>query len=136
MSSVDPAPIPMDASTATSGTPTSSANTSSTATPSTPLKKKRSPLLSLLAIVLALVGGYLIGWSFLTGITIALDPKVAHSSTYIALFFVGLGIVIVGIAFALVGIVRRAFRGLSLVALVLTMLPSFVVLVIAALRFL
>lgn len=116
----------MDASSASSAAPTQS----------TPLKKKRSPLLSLIAIVLALAGGYLIGWSFLTGIANALDPKMAHSSIYIALFFVGLGIVIVGIAFALVGIVRRAFRGLSLVALVLTMLPSFVVLVIAALRFL
>ena len=99
-------------------------------------KKKHSPLLSLLAILLALVGGFLIGWSFLTGVTAELDPQVAHSSLYIALFFVGLGIVIVGIVFALVGIVRRAHRTISLVALVLSMLPSFVVLVIAALKFL
>lgn len=99
-------------------------------------KKKHSPLLSLLAILLALVGGFLIGWSFLTGVTAELDPKVEHSSLYIALFFVGLGIVIVGIVFALVGIVRRAHRMVSLVALVLSMLPSFVVLVIAALLFL
>ena len=99
-------------------------------------KKKPSPLLSLLAILLALVGGFLIGWSFLSGVTAELDPKVEHSSLYIALFFVGLGIVIVGIVFALVGIVRRAHRTISLVALVLSMLPSFVVLVIAALKFL
>lgn len=99
-------------------------------------KKKRSPRLSIIAILLALVGGFLIGYSFLSGITSALDPNVAHQSIYIALFFVGLGIVIVGIVFALVGIVRRSYRGLSLVALVLTMLPSVVVLVLAALLFL
>jgi hypothetical protein len=99
-------------------------------------KKKHSPLLSLLAILLALVGGFLIGWSFLSGVTAELDPHVTHSSLYIALFFVGIGIVIVGIVFALVGIVRRAHRTISLVALVLSMLPSFVVLVIAALKFL
>ncbi|MEO6533476.1 MAG: hypothetical protein ABIO06_07860 [Pseudolysinimonas sp.] len=106
------------------------------ATAATPAKKKRSPLLSILAIVLALVGGFLIGYSFLSGITAELDPAVKHSSLYIALFFIGLGIVIVGIVFALVGIVRRAYRGMSLVALVFTMLPSFAVLVIAALQFL
>ncbi|MEO7720958.1 MAG: hypothetical protein ABIS08_03475 [Pseudolysinimonas sp.] len=101
-----------------------------------PLKAKHSPLLSLLAILLALVGGFLIGYSFLTGITAQFDPSGGHSSLYIALFFIGLGIVIVGIVFALVGIVRRAHRNISLIALVLTMLPSFVVLVIAALTFL
>jgi hypothetical protein len=101
-----------------------------------PSKKKRSPLLSLLAIALAIVGGFLSGWSFLTGLAYLLDPTTSHSSLYIAVFFIGLGIVIVGIVFALVGIVRRAHRTLSLVALVLSMLPSFVVLVIAALRFL
>ena len=99
-------------------------------------KKKHSPLLSLLAILLALVGGFLIGWSFLTGVNNELDTTTEHSSLYIALFFIGLGIVIVGIVFALVGIVRRAHRTISLVALVLSMLPSFVVLVIAALLFL
>ena len=56
-----------------------------------PAKKKHSPLLSLLAIALAIVGGVLIGYSFLTGITSELDPKVAHNSLYIALFFIGLG---------------------------------------------
>jgi hypothetical protein len=101
-----------------------------------PAKKKTSPLLSLLAILLALVGGFLIGYSFLTGVTNELDSTTDHSSLYIALFFIGLGIVIVGIVFALVGIIRRAHRSISLIALVLSMLPSFVVLVIAALLFL
>ena len=101
-----------------------------------PTKKKRSPLLSLLAIALAIVGGFLSGWSFLTGLGYLLDPKTTHSSVYIALFFVGLGILIVGIVFALVGIIRRAHLTLSLIALVLSMLPSVVVLVIAALLYL
>ena len=99
-------------------------------------KKKRSPLIPVLAILLALVGGFLIGYSFLTGVANQFDPSGSHNTLYIALFFVGLGIVIVGIVFALVSIIRRAYRGLSLVALVLSMLPSFVVLVIAALLFL
>jgi hypothetical protein len=101
-----------------------------------PTKKKRSPLLPLLSIVLAIVGGFLIGWSFLAGLTVELDPKAEHSSIYIALFFVGLGIVIVGIVFALVSIIRRAHLTISLIGLVLSMLPSLVVLVIAALLFL
>ncbi len=101
-----------------------------------PAEKTYSPLLSVLAIVLALVGGILMGWSFLTGLGHLLDPKTAQSSLYIALLFVGLGIVIVGIVFALVGIIRHAHRTVSLIALVLSMLPSFVVLVIAALLFL
>lgn len=101
-----------------------------------PTKKKRSPLLPLLSILLAVVGGALIAWSFLTGLTLALEPKAEHSSIYIALFFVGLGIVIVGIAFALVSIIRRAHLTISLIGLVLSMLPSLVTLVVAALRFL
>jgi len=100
------------------------------------VKKKASPLLSILAILLALVGGFLIGYSFLTGVASQFDPSSSPSSLYIALFFVGLGIVIVGIVFALVGIIRGAYRGLSVVAVVLSMLPSFVILVIAALLFL
>jgi hypothetical protein len=99
-------------------------------------EKKHSPLLSLLAILLALVGGFLIGYAFLTGVANQFSTTSDHSSIYIALFFIGLGIVIVGIVFALVGIIRRAHRVLSLVALVLSMLPSFIVLVIAALLFL
>lgn len=100
------------------------------------VKKKHSPLISLLAILLALVGGLLVGWSFIAGITNEFDSSADHSSVYIALFFLGLGILIVGIVFALYGIIRRAQVTLSLIALVLSMLPSLVVLVIAALLFL
>jgi hypothetical protein len=102
-----------------------------------PTKKKRSPLLPLLSILLAIVGGALIAWSFLAGITLQFaHPHAQASSIYIALFFVGLGIVIVGVVFALVSIIRRAHLTISLIGLVLSMLPSLVVLVIAALLFL
>jgi hypothetical protein len=99
-------------------------------------KKKHSPRNSLIAIALALVGGTIVGWSFLTGIANKFDTTAQHSSVYLALFFVGLGILIVGIVFALYGIVRRAQLFLSVVAIVLSMLPSVVVLVVAALLFL
>ncbi|MFC5503564.1 hypothetical protein ACFPJ4_15050 [Lysinimonas soli] len=106
------------------------------ATSTTPVKKKHSPLPSLVAILLALVGGGVTGWSFIAGITDALDTKTAPTSIYIALFFVGVGLLIVAIAFALTGIIRRAQLTLSVTALVLSVLPSLVVLVIAALLFL
>lgn len=99
-------------------------------------KKKHSPLLSLLAILLAVVGGALMGWSFLTGIASALDAGDGHSSLYIALFFVGAGLDIVAVVFGIVGIIRRAHRTLSILGLVLSLLPGLVITVIAALTFL
>jgi hypothetical protein len=102
-----------------------------------PERRKRSPLIPLLSILLAIVGGALIAWSFIAGLTSYFDhPHAELSSIYIALFFVGLGIVIVGIAFALVSIIRRSHLTISLIGLVLSMLPSLVTLVIAALLFL
>jgi hypothetical protein len=98
--------------------------------------KKHSRLLSVLAILLAIVGGALMGWSFLAGIAAALEAGSGHSSLYIALFFVGAGLDIVAIVFAIIGIVRRAYRGVSVVALVLSLLPGLVVIVLAALAFL
>lgn len=99
-------------------------------------KKKHSPLLSLLAILLAVVGGALMGWSFLAGIASALDAGSGHGSQYIAVFFIGAGLDIVAIVFAIIGILRRAHRLLSVVALVLSLLPGLVVTVLAALAFL
>jgi len=99
-------------------------------------KVVHSPLLSLLAILLAIVGGFLMGWSFLSGIADALRPLAQHNSLWIALFFVGTGLDIVAIVFGIVGILRRAHRTLSVVALVLALVPGLIVLVIAALRFL
>jgi len=95
-----------------------------------------SPLLSLLAIALAVVGGFLMGWSFLTGIAEAVRPLSQHNSLWIALFFVGTGLDIVAIILAIVGILRRAHRALSIVGVVLALVPGLIVLVIAALRFL
>jgi hypothetical protein len=99
-------------------------------------KKKHSPLLSLLAIALALVGGFLTGWSFLSGLHDLIQTIHTHNSLYIALFFVGLGILIVGVIFAIVGLLRRAQLILSIIALILSMLPSVIVLTIAALLYL
>jgi hypothetical protein len=99
-------------------------------------KVVHSPLLSLLAIALAVVGGFLMGWSFLTGIAEALRPLSQHDSLWIALFFIGTGLDLVAIILAIVGILRRAHRALSVVGVVLALLPGLVVLVIAALRFL
>jgi hypothetical protein len=99
-------------------------------------KVVHSPLLSLLAIALAVVGGFLMGWSFLTGIAEALKPLSPHNSVWIAVFFIGTGLDIVAIILGVVGILRRAHRVLSIVALVLALVPGLVDLVIAALRFL
>ena len=114
----------------------SSASIPPVASSETPEKKKHSPRNSLIAIALALVGGTALGWSFLAGLANKFDTTAQHSSVYLALFFVGLGILLVGIVFALYGIIRRAQLFLSVLAIVLSMLPAVVVLVIAALLFL
>jgi hypothetical protein len=97
---------------------------------------KRSRLLPVLAILLAIVGWALMGWNFFAGIAAALDAGSGHSSLYIALFFVGAGLDVVAVVLAIIGIVRRAYRGVSVVALVLSLLPGLVIVVFAALAFL
>lgn len=97
---------------------------------------QHSRLLSVLAILLAIVGWALMGWNFFAGIAAALDAGSGHSSLYIALFFVGAGLDIVAVILAIIGIVRRAYRVVSVVALVLSLLPGLVIVVLAALAFL
>jgi dolichyl-phosphate-mannose--protein O-mannosyl transferase len=127
MSTTDPAQPPISTGAAASASGTTEVK---------PARKKHSPLLSLLAIALAIVGGFLTGWSFLSGLHDLIQTIHTHNSLYIALFFVGLGVLIVGIIFAIVGLLRRAQLILSIVALILAMLPSVVVLTIAALLYL
>ena len=99
-------------------------------------RTKHSPLLALLSILLGIVGTVLIGWSFLTGISAALDGASDGTSVYVALFFIGVGLVLVAIVFAIVGLVRRAQLTLSIIGLIVALLPALLVLVIAALAFL
>jgi len=126
-------------STSVPSTPDAVGSAAQSHAPNSPIekkaKKKHSPLLSLLAIALAIVGGFLTGWSFLAGLHDIIQTIHSHNSLYIAVFFVGLGMLIVGLVFAVVGLLRRAQLILSIVAIILLMLPSVVVLTIATLQY-
>ena len=96
----------------------------------------KSPLFALVAILLGVIGAALMAYSFLTGISVALDGSSGGSSIYIALFFIGVGLAVVGLVFSLVGLARSIHRALSVIGLIVALLPGLVVLVIAALLFL
>jgi hypothetical protein len=96
-------------------------------------KRRHSPTSALIAVAVAIVASVLMGYSFLTGLDLSVaaegDPG---SSLYIALFFIAVGLAIVSVVIGVIGLLRRAHRLLSILALVLVVAGALTVLVIAA----
>ena len=94
-----------------------------------------SASLGVLAVLLAVVGGAAMAWSFVVGVNVALDSSGSGAGPFIVVFLIGAAAVLVALVLAIVGLVRKRSRVLSVIAIVIALLPiaGVVVLRIAAL---
>jgi hypothetical protein len=97
----------------------------------TPVVRRRTALATpLLGILLGVIGTALMSYSFVNGISAALDGTDGNSTIFIVLFFVGGALALIAIIIGLVGLVRGGHRFLSLLSLLVGLVPAAVILAI------
>ncbi|HEV7742912.1 MAG TPA: hypothetical protein VGO65_10875 [Pseudolysinimonas sp.] len=77
----------------------------------------------LLGIVLGLVGTALVAFSFVNGISAALNGDDGGILLYIVLFFVGAALALTAVVLGAVGLVRGGHRVLSFLSLLIGLVP-------------
>jgi hypothetical protein len=76
-----------------------------------------------IALVLAVVGAAGMSWSFVTGISAALDAGGSGAGLYIVLFLIAAALVLAALVISIVCLVRGLARGIALVALLVSIAP-------------
>jgi hypothetical protein len=82
------------------------------------------------ALLLAIAGGGAMVWGFLAGIDAALGGAGSGAAPFVVIFFLGAALVLIALVVAIAGLVRRRSVGLSLTALIVSMLPIIAVIVL------
>ncbi len=83
-----------------------------------------------IALLLAVVGAAGMAWSFVTGVSAALDAGGGGADPYIAVFLVATVLVVAALVIAVVCLVRGLARGIAGLALVLALAPIVAVIVL------
>src|SRR3954469_7734763 len=97
----------------------------------TPAPRRGTALATpLLGILLGVIGTVLMSYSFVNGISAALDGTNGNTTGYIVLFFVGIAAVLIAIILGIVGLVRGGHRFLSVLSLLVGLVPAGVILAI------
>lgn len=100
-------------------------------TSETPVVRRRTALATpLLGIVLGVVGTVLMSYSFVNGISAALDGSGSGTALYIALFIGGGVLAVIAIVIGIVGLIRGGHRFLSLLSLLVGLVPAAVIVAI------
>jgi hypothetical protein len=84
----------------------------------------------LLGILLGIIGTVVMAYSFVNGISAALDGTNGNTGVFIALFIGGGVLALVAIVIGLVGLVRGGHRILSFFSLIIGLVPAVVILLI------
>lgn len=81
-----------------------------------------------IGLIAALVGTALMAFSFVNGISAALDGDSSGSGGYVALFFLGLALVIAALVFAIVHLVQKRSRILAVLTILVAAVPLGIIL--------
>jgi hypothetical protein len=92
--------------------------------------ERRSAAPAVIAILLAVGAVALMLFSFLNGISAALDGSGDGPGIYVPLFFLGAGVAVVAAAIGIVGLVRRSHRALSSLAVLIALLPGIAIVIL------
>jgi hypothetical protein len=90
-----------------------------------------SPLRALITLLAVMVGVLVMFYSFTEGISAALDGSGSGSILWQVVFLVALIIVIASVVFAIVSLVRKRSRILSVITIVIGLIPIGVVIALA-----
>jgi glucan phosphoethanolaminetransferase (alkaline phosphatase superfamily) len=94
------------------------------------MEESRKPVRGVIGIVAALVGTFVMAFSFVNGISTALDGDSSGAGGYVALFFLGLALVIAALVFAIVHIVQKRSRILAVLTILVAAVPLGTILVL------
>jgi hypothetical protein len=94
-----------------------------------------SATLGVVALLLAVLGTAAMAWSFVVGIDAALDGSGSGAGPYTVVFLIAAAAVVLALILAIVGLVRRRARVLSVITILVALIPivGVVVLRVAAL---
>ena len=85
---------------------------------------------ALAALLFGLAGAGLMVWGFLAGIDAALNGAGSGAGVFVVVFILGAILVLIALVLAVVGLVRRRSVGLSIAALIVSLLPILAVIVL------
>ena len=92
---------------------------------------ERRPIVpAIVGLLLALGAIALMYFSFVNGITAALDGSDGNSALFIALFFIGGGLAVVAVVIGIVGLVRGGHRILSSLTVLFAVIPGIAILLL------
>lgn len=83
-----------------------------------------------IALVLAVVGAGVMAWSFVNGISAALDASGSGATLYIVVFLVAAVLVLAGLVISIVCLARGLARGIALLALLVSIAPIVAVIIL------
>ena len=83
-----------------------------------------------IALLLAVVGAVGMSWSFVAGISAALDAGGSGATPYVVVFFVAAALVLAALVVSIVCLVRGRARGVAGLALVVALAPLVVVVIL------
>ena len=83
-----------------------------------------------IALVLAVVGAGAMAWSFVNGISAALDASGSGATPYIVVFLVAAVLVLAGLVISIVCLARGLARGIALLALLVSIAPIVAVIIL------
>ncbi|HEX7834205.1 MAG TPA: hypothetical protein VF479_01915 [Pseudolysinimonas sp.] len=86
--------------------------------------ESRSAAPAVIAILLAVGAVALMLFSFVNGISAALDGSGDGAGIYVPLFFLGAAVAVAAAVIGIVGLVRRSHRILSSIAILISLIPG------------
>jgi len=82
-----------------------------------------SPTRGVIGLVAAILGTALVAFSFVNGISSALDGNSDGAGGFVALFLLGAALVLIALALAIIRVIRGHARVLSIITIVVAAIP-------------
>ncbi|GHF06000.1 hypothetical protein [Pseudolysinimonas yzui] len=83
-----------------------------------------------IALLLGVIGTAGMAWSFVNGISAALDSSGSGAGAYVAVFLVAAALVVAGLVISIVCLARGLARGIATLALLVAIVPVVAIIVI------
>lgn len=83
-----------------------------------------------IALLLAVIGTAGMAWSFVNGISAALDSSGSGAGGYVVVFLVAAALVVAGLVISIVCLARGLARGIATLALLVAIVPVVAIIVI------
>lgn len=83
-----------------------------------------------IALLLAVIGAAGMAWSFVAGVSAALDASGSGATHYVVVFLIAAALVLAGLVISIVCLARGLARGIAALALLVSIAPVVVVIIL------